>query len=247
MALPTPEWHASLDSTNSYLLRRFEADERLPDGFAAVAGQQTAGRGQRNRKWAAVSGKSLLFSVGARPVATLLQQPLFSFGVAVTVAETLVRLFDLPELAIKWPNDLYLSYRKLGGILVENTLRGSRWHLAVVGVGLNLFPQPAEADFKVPPAFLADYTSTEIHIRPLALQLQQALTAFMTRLLPADIAAAYNHRLYRRHQQQTFETAGVRWSGLVREALPDGRLRVLEGNQERFCIHGHDLWIPEKI
>lgn len=245
MTLPPPEWHATLDSTNSYLLRKFEAAENLQDGYTVCAEHQTKGRGQRSKTWTDTPGKSLLFSVGARPYASLEKQALFSFGLAVTIAETLEKLFEIKSLSIKWPNDLYLEHQKLGGILVENVLRGSRWHLAVAGLGLNLWPQPVADDLKMPPAFLADHTTLPIEAQPLAVQLQKALAAFMTQPLAKDLMERYNGRLYRKGCLQTFETEGSQWKGIVLGALADGRLLVRKGETQYPCVHGFDLWIPE--
>lgn len=244
MHLPTPEWHLSIGSTNSYLLQKFEAKETPPDGYAVVADHQTEGRGQRSKKWTDAAGKSLLLSVGARPAADLAQQALFCFGIAVVIAETLEKTFALSDLSIKWPNDLYIGSQKLGGILIENILRGAQWQVAVVGLGLNLYAQPFKEDETLKPAFLADHTQVEIQRPDLARNLQQALTQFIIHPLPADIMRRYNQRLYRRGHIQTFETAGMRWAGIVGAALPEGGLLVTQDDQHRICTHGVDLWIP---
>ncbi len=246
MNLPPPEWHLSIDSTNSHLLRKFEADEDFHDGYAVAAHHQTEGRGQRNKRWIDSWGKSLLLSVGARPVADLEHQALFCFGIAATVAVVLEALFVLEgKLWIKWPNDLYIGDRKLGGILIENSLRGAQWHIAVAGLGLNLFKyETEEEDFRTPPTFLVEHTSKEVSAEQLAVHFQRALTHFMTQPLQPDIMARYNQRLYRQGAFQTFETDGKQWQGKVCNAQPDGRLVVLQEGQYRLCTHGVDLWVP---
>lgn len=237
----------SIDSTNSHLLRKFEAEETLPDGYAVATHHQTAGRGQRNKRWIDDWGKSLLLSVGARPVADLEQQALFCFGIAATVVAVLDALFVLErKLWIKWPNDLYIGDRKLGGILIENSLRGSQWHVAVAGLGLNLFKHGMDGEgFQTPPTFLVEHTTKEVSAEQLAVHLQRALTHFMTQPLQPDIMARYNGRLYQQGARQTFETDGVRWQGTVCNAQPDGRLVVLQDGQYRLCTHGVDLWVPK--
>ncbi|RYD52919.1 MAG: biotin--[acetyl-CoA-carboxylase] ligase [Sphingobacteriales bacterium] len=245
MMLPSPEWYAVLDSTNSYLLQKLETQPALPSGTTVCTQHQTAGRGQRQKPWMDTPGKSLLFSVAVQPVAELAEQPLFCFGIAVAVAETLKAFIpDLP-LQLKWPNDLYVNNGKLGGILIENILRGSRWQWAVIGIGINLLPQPFDASFRPAPAFLAQLTDQLPLPEPLAQALQTSLTAFSTHPLAPDLLTRYNQQLYRKGCLQTFETAGVRWQGIVQEALPDGRLLLLENGRERTCVHGTDLWIPE--
>jgi BirA family biotin operon repressor/biotin-[acetyl-CoA-carboxylase] ligase len=243
--LPVPEWYEVLPSTNSYLLQRLEQDPMLPNGTAVGTRYQTAGRGQRSKQWVAAPDSSLLFSVAAQPAASLADQPLFCFGVAITIAETLETLFPESDIQLKWPNDLYTQDRKLGGILIENVLRGSRWQWTVIGLGLNLLPQAFDPSMHPIPISIAERTGQIVTPQPLAHTFQAALTAFVTRPLSTDILHRYNQRLYRRGQFQTFETAGVRWQGSILEALPDGQLRVWTDGQERTCIHGTDLWIPE--
>ncbi|NIQ54189.1 MAG: biotin--[acetyl-CoA-carboxylase] ligase, partial [Gammaproteobacteria bacterium] len=106
----------TVDSTNRYLL-----DAGAPAGSrlrACVAGAQTAGRGRRGRQWVSPPGANLYLSVsrtfagGTDPVRGL------SLAVGVAVAEALEGL-GVTGLALKWPNDIQLAGRKLGGILVE--------------------------------------------------------------------------------------------------------------------------------
>ncbi len=243
--LPAPEWYEVLPSTNSYLLQKLELHPMLPNGTAVGARYQTAGRGQRSKQWTAAPDSSLLFSVAAQPAASLADQPLFCFGVAVTIAETLDTLFPESGIQLKWPNDLYTNHRKLGGLLIENVLRGSRWHWSVIGLGLNLLPQSFDPLMQPVPISIAERTGQTVPPESLAGPFQAALAAFVTRPLTPDILHRYNQRLYRRGQLQTFETAGTRWQGTLLEALPDGRLRVWADEQERTCVHGTDLWIPE--
>ena len=118
-----------------------------------VAEQQTAGRGRQGKAWWSQAGASLTFSL-ALPLA-----PADWSGLSLAVGLALADCLDPevpgqpPRLGIKWPNDLLLRGdaaasaglpgHKLGGILVETVAAGGRrW--AVVGVGLNLRPRPAE-------------------------------------------------------------------------------------------------------
>ena len=126
----------SLDSTNSELMRRARAGHVQPT--LLVARQQTAGRGRLGRQWlsgtssgaADGEGASLTFSLGL-PLAPASWSGL-SLAVGVSIAASLHA-----DLRLKWPNDLWLHQRKLGGILIETTTLDGRRH-AIVGVGINL-------------------------------------------------------------------------------------------------------------
>jgi BirA family transcriptional regulator, biotin operon repressor / biotin---[acetyl-CoA-carboxylase] ligase len=94
----------------------------LPVGSVVVAGHQTAGRGRADHRWEAPAGAALLVSF------VLLPNPLLSLAAGVAAAEACG-----PGVRLKWPNDLLLGGRKLGGILVEaNATR------AICGIGINL-------------------------------------------------------------------------------------------------------------
>ena len=113
---------ASVNSTQ-------EVARELPIGSIVVADHQTAGRGRLDRRWEAPPGSALLASFVLEP------HPLLSLAAGVAAAEACG-----PDVRLKWPNDLMLRGRKLGGILVE--VGGGK---AVVGIGINLTSAPPGA------------------------------------------------------------------------------------------------------
>jgi BirA family transcriptional regulator, biotin operon repressor / biotin---[acetyl-CoA-carboxylase] ligase len=141
-ALPgfTVEVLPSIDSTNSELMRR--ARNGLMEPVLLAAEEQTAGRGRLGKGWHSRPGQSLTFSL-AMPLAPAAWSGL-SLAVGVSLANSLH-----PDVRLKWPNDLWLQGRKLGGILVETA--GSGKHeahqprLVVIGVGINIARPEAAA------------------------------------------------------------------------------------------------------
>lgn len=136
-----------VDSTNTELMRRVRAGQ--PEPVLLVAERQTAGRGRLGRSWHAEPGASLTFSLGL-PLAPADWSGL-SLAVGVAVAEALH-----PAVQLKWPNDLWVGDRKLGGILIETAAApaGPGRH-AIVGVGLNVAPRAADG-LSTPPAALQE-------------------------------------------------------------------------------------------
>src|SRR2546423_10369735 len=106
-----------------------EVARGLPVGSIVVADHQTAGRGRMERQWDAPPGTALLASFVLEP------HGLLSLAAGVAAAEACG-----PEVRLKWPNDLLLRGRKLGGILVETTPRK-----AICGIGINLSSAPEGA------------------------------------------------------------------------------------------------------
>ena len=152
-----------IDSTNTELMRRARAGRAEP--VLLVAQRQTAGRGRIGRPWQSAQGvvaaapdASLTFSLGL-PLAPRDWSGL-SLAVGVAVAESL-DADGAARLALKWPNDLWVDGRKLGGILIETALpqpagsAGSERYV-VIGIGLNIGPREA-AGMSVPPAHLREW------------------------------------------------------------------------------------------
>lgn len=137
-----PEWILrppvvleTVDSTNNYALR-LARQEHAPEGTLVIAEAQTAGRGRRDRRWFSPRGRSIYASVILRPRfgAPLAQLP--TLLAAAAAAAAVQHLYGLPA-RVKWPNDIQINGRKLGGILTESALSGQRIDYLVVGLGLN--------------------------------------------------------------------------------------------------------------
>jgi BirA family biotin operon repressor/biotin-[acetyl-CoA-carboxylase] ligase len=125
----------AVDSANSRVVRVKTATSTqdlargLGIGSIVVAEHQTAGRGRLDRRWEAPPGTALLVSFVLEP------NPLLSLAAGVAAAEACGA-----GVRLKWPNDLLLGGRKLGGILVETT-PGK----AICGIGINLSAAPEGA------------------------------------------------------------------------------------------------------
>jgi BirA family transcriptional regulator, biotin operon repressor / biotin---[acetyl-CoA-carboxylase] ligase len=141
----TVEVLPEVDSTNTELMRRARAGRLEP--VLLVAEHQSAGRGRLGRAWASSPGDSLTFSLGL-PLAPADWSGL-SLAVGVSIAESLH-----PQAGLKWPNDLWVADRKLGGILIETASFGAARY-AVIGCGLNIAPRPGDG-LSTRPAALRD-------------------------------------------------------------------------------------------
>ena len=125
----------SIDSTNSALLARANP----ADGVAEVllAEYQTAGRGRRGRLWLAPPGGALCLSMswtfGEVP------QELGALGLAIGVcALRALRAHGIDAVTLKWPNDLLIGERKLGGVLIDLRAESAGPASVVIGIGINL-------------------------------------------------------------------------------------------------------------
>ena len=131
-----------VDSTNAEVIRQITAGTRgIP---VVMADCQTSGRGRRGRVWQSPRGENLYLSMGLTFHGGFGVLDGLSLVLGVAVANALERL-GVPEVGLKWPNDIFLPEGKLGGILVE--LQGELEEgvvQVIAGIGLNVHMSRAE-------------------------------------------------------------------------------------------------------
>lgn len=128
-------------STNDLALR--EGQTGTPEGWLALAESQTAGRGRARREWNSPSGSGLWCSLLLRPSGPPAYVTRLTLLAAVALAEAIDEVAGgSPHVDIKWPNDLLVDGKKLGGILTEAQVEPGGVQFAVVGFGLNVNRPP---------------------------------------------------------------------------------------------------------
>lgn len=125
---------SSIDSTQDLALSFAKAG--MEEGLVVWADEQTKGRGRFGRKWFSLPSKSLSFSFILRPKLTSDLIPYLSLFPATACASALEKLGVKCEL--KWPNDILIESRKVGGILVDVEVEDKKIVWAVVGIGINV-------------------------------------------------------------------------------------------------------------
>jgi BirA family biotin operon repressor/biotin-[acetyl-CoA-carboxylase] ligase len=117
------------------------AAEGAEAGSAVLAGEQLEGRGSRGRSWHSPPGGLWLSVLCRPPVAQGLE--VISLRAGLAIAEALQPLISEP-LHLKWPNDLILHGRKLGGVLCEARWQGESLAWVAIGVGMNVQNRAAD-------------------------------------------------------------------------------------------------------
>jgi BirA family biotin operon repressor/biotin-[acetyl-CoA-carboxylase] ligase len=168
-----------LDETESTNDVAWEAAERgAPEGFVVFAERQTKGRGQYGRSWQSAPYLGLWLSVLLRPAMTLRESPKLTVLLAEAVAATIAEQTGC-AMAIKWPNDIYVSGRKVAGVLVEGRTAPDGSYVAVAGIGINVnqtvddFPM----ELRETAASLAMATGKKVSRSKLAIAFLQRLAA----------------------------------------------------------------------
>lgn len=224
-----------IDSTNTYVAA--QAREGASEGLVARADFQTAGRGRLDRSWEAPRGVSLLTSILLRPSVPADRRHLVSSAVALSARTALVRLVGL-QPGLKWPNDLIVGDRKLGGLLAEVIDDGAGF---VVGIGINLqWPGPEgvggtcvkdEMGVTIAPPAMLDMLLSELDLRRPLLDTAEGLTALHDELLGALDTLGRRVRVERVNDSLV---------GIATTVTPDGRL-VLETDEGAVNVAFGDI------
>lgn len=136
------------------------ASQGSEEGTVVIAKTQKVGKGRRGRKWSSPDG-GIYMSVIFRPEIDTSQISLMSLLGGVAVAETIQKHYELkPEL--KWPNDIEIKGKKIGGILIENSTKNKHINWMVMGLGLNVN---------------TERSSFSTHIREIATSLREEIGA----------------------------------------------------------------------
>jgi BirA family biotin operon repressor/biotin-[acetyl-CoA-carboxylase] ligase len=127
-----------IDSTNNYAMRLLN-EGMAEHGLVIRTDFQTHGRGQLGNIWLSEESKNLLFSIVLDTTSMPIDyQFMLNAMATVSIAHFMMDEFHIPDICIKWPNDIYAGGKKISGILIENQLRGNTWTNSIVGIGMNI-------------------------------------------------------------------------------------------------------------
>jgi BirA family transcriptional regulator, biotin operon repressor / biotin---[acetyl-CoA-carboxylase] ligase len=130
-------FYESVDSTNDVAAGLITKNADTESGTLVIADAQEKGKGRCGRKWLSPPGLNVYMSIILKPEIPLRQSALLTLLAAVSSARALRRVTGA-DVSIKWPNDLVICGRKLGGILTEVKSAGDKVHHAVIGLGINV-------------------------------------------------------------------------------------------------------------
>ena len=136
------EYYNRLDSTNTEAWELVEKDKN--HGTIVITENQLKGRGQKTKTWGMVPGKSLVFSLILAKNYPIDRSGLICLSVSLVLIESLNKRGL--DAKLKWPNDLFVNEKKIGGILCETKIENSKIKTMVIGVGVNVNESIAEHD-----------------------------------------------------------------------------------------------------
>ena len=194
-----------------------------------MAVDQHDGRGQKGTVWQSEPGKNLTFSLLLTP--TFLD-PNDQFMLTAAISLAVVRwLESVTQVAvkIKWPNDLYVGDRKIGGILIENILKGKVWKSAVVGIGINVnqttFPDAIDKKTTSVKQILHRDCELSNLLTDLCKHIERAYLVLKSGRFDA-VLTDYKQQLYRLGELHPFLVDGIKVGGILRGVTEKGRLQL---------------------
>ena len=215
------------NSTNTYL-KNLLKEKQVKDLSCIWALSQTQGRGQQGAKWISEPGKNLTFSI-LKKFENLSSEYHFLLNMEVSLAifRALKKLY-IPNLAVKWANDILSSKKKICGILIENTLHKEQISASIIGIGVNV----NQVFFNDLPnvSSLQKIMGHPFDLEEVLLLICQELEVSLKSLSPTRFESMldeYHTHLFRKDKPSTFEYPnGERFMGYIRGVSHNGQLQV---------------------
>ncbi|SDF38276.1 biotin--[acetyl-CoA-carboxylase] ligase [Cellulophaga baltica] len=225
----------AIDSTNVYL-KDLVFNTQASDYTIVVAEKQTSGRGQMGTAWLADEGKNLTFSI-LKKCTDLSVQEQFDLNICVSVAiYRSLNDLKIPDLKIKWPNDILSGNHKICGVLIENILSGAKIQASIIGIGLNVnqlsFDNlPNVSSLKLITGI--QYDLDEL-LKKIAKNLEEVFDYYFM-VNKQDLKIEYLEQLFRKDKASTFskDANDTMFTGIIRNVTSEGKL-VLEEEDEIF-------------
>jgi BirA family biotin operon repressor/biotin-[acetyl-CoA-carboxylase] ligase len=219
------------DSTNSLLRQRYLTNS-CSNGEVLWTTIQRQGRGQRNTVWQSEAGKNLTFSIYKEFNLVKVHNPfMLSCLVSLGIQAALESLF-IPNVHVKWPNDIMSGDKKVCGVLIENMFKGSLLQASIIGIGLNVNQENFKNLPKAASMFQISGTSYDLEdVLAMCLDYIQQKLELITHS-EEQIIKLYEASLYRIGKPSTFQSNGSLFTGIIRGINLHGLLKVqLEDNQ----------------
>ncbi|MGC6429977.1 MAG: biotin--[acetyl-CoA-carboxylase] ligase [Jejuia sp.] len=218
----------AIDSTNSYL-RGLIGAKVVEDFTVVTAKHQTNGRGQRGSTWMSEPSKNLMFSVFIDVSSMKLDFPFYlSMATALAIRKSLYS-FLIPQLHIKWPNDILSHHKKICGVLIENVIKQGEVSASIIGIGINV----NQTDFEDLPnaSSLKNISGKFFDLDEVLNGILVNLKHYITLLRKSkfqQILDEYNTHLFRKNKPSTFrDIEGNMFSGYIQNVSETGDLQVL--------------------
>jgi BirA family biotin operon repressor/biotin-[acetyl-CoA-carboxylase] ligase len=222
---------------------RDEVRKGADAGTVVIAGEQTEGRGRMKRTWLSPKG-NIAFSVILYPEVSYL--PFLVMIAALAAARGIETVTGL-DTSIKWPNDILISGKKAGGILIENEVKGKEVLYAIIGIGINTDVAPTWDDGKALPATcLKDESGKNVPRTQIIKQILEEMESLYLRLPDSDpISREWRDRMATLGKRVRVYANDKILEGVAETVDPSGSLLLRHADGSSSVIVAGDVTLRE--
>jgi len=218
-------------STHEFL-KSISTQQSTENFTVVITENQTKGKGQRGNTWTSEPNKNLIFSTLIKEINTL-GNSIFDLNIAISISiiEAL-ETFKIPNLNIKWPNDILSEGKKISGILIENTISSQQSISSIIGIGLNV----NQTNFENLPkaSSLKNIVKKEFNKEELLLEIMNKIKNNLEIISNknSDILwEKYHSYLFKKNIPSIFELSNSRkFMGIIKKVLRNGKIQILLEN-----------------
>lgn len=164
-----------LNSTNTYAQTLLAGGFPPAEGTVILTDHQFAGKGQVGNTWESSDGKNITLSTIVYPHFLAPRDQFYlSMATSIAVRNFVARYLSGIPVQIKWPNDIYVGYRKIAGLLIQNTISGRKIQASIVGIGININQRQFSSELTNPTSFTIE-TGKEFNLQELIPAICQSL------------------------------------------------------------------------
>lgn len=230
----------TVSSTNTLLSDMYSAGEEVCN-IAVCADYQTGGKGLGVNRWFSDPALNLLFSLGCCPI-NLHPSRQFLITKVVALAITDSVSFLCPDVVpqIKWPNDIWVGYRKLAGILISNIVEGNSLTLSIIGVGINVQQTEFPTDLPNPVSLqlLTDTLPDRMHLlNEILIRIEDGLSGLENETLNKQLHENYLKALMGLNQWQQYVIHDTLTEACIRGVDEYGQL-IMEHRTGKVITYG---------
>jgi BirA family biotin operon repressor/biotin-[acetyl-CoA-carboxylase] ligase len=228
-------------SSNDWMKDRFMSGDSV-DGDVVWVRNQTHGRGQRNKHWQTEPKKNLTFSLFKLfPGLSVKNAFVINCAVTLSVIQALDQLVDI-DLKLKWPNDILSGKNKIGGILIENMIKGDRITASIIGIGLNINQINFEGLPSASSLFLKSGAELEIgHVLNRVLVFLEGYFERLSSDSSAALKSEYETLLFQKGKTSTFIYQKEKFQGIIRGITDSGLLKIQRNSGETSSYPHGDI------
>jgi BirA family biotin operon repressor/biotin-[acetyl-CoA-carboxylase] ligase len=230
------------DSTNRVALALGHAGEE--EGAVVVAEEQTAGRGRAGRAWHSERGTGIYVTILLRPKLAPVQAPLLTMMAGISARSAVAAVTGL-QVDLKWPNDLMIAGKKLGGILTEMHAEPTAVKFVIVGMGLNVNQEKFPAELAGAATSLRAETGRNYSRLEILVRLLREFESDYNRLLREGVGSVVKRfeevSSYARGKKVRVETGTETFTGMTAGLTAEGLLRVERAAGEILTVIAGDV------